>query len=246
MVRLFKIMLWLAGIFAMLLILAVGILCCLAYSAIDERPFDVAVRIPDMNASAGVYRKLDVAGTLMSAFKGRKKGEGADKAKTVELNEREVNAMIVSALVFAEQAMPEKGGEKELRDAYFSEGAFTVLLSKKIKFKTPFGTYLNLKITFVPGIRNSHFIAEARGIKVGSLDFPVSSLKNKIDGELYNIEKSPDGQAVLDIVSELKVEKGKMTVVYSPGKLLKYMMKKGLVDGGGMIGGGSGSLSGKE
>ena len=234
MVKLFKVMLWLAGIFAVLLILTVGILCFLAYSAIDKKPFDVPVKIPDMAASASVYKKLDLAGTLISAFKGNKKGVAADKSKTVELNEKEVNAMMISAVIFAEQAMSGKGGEKELRDAYFSEGAFTILISKKIKFKTPFGSYLNLKITFVPGIKDNHFSAEARGIKVGSLDCPVSSLKSKIDGELYYIEKSPEGLAVLDIVSEFTVEQGKMKIVYSPEKLLKYMMKKGLLDGSGL------------
>ena len=108
----------------------------------------------------------------------------------------------------------------------------------------PFGSYLNLKVTFVPGIRNSHLTAAARGIKVGSLDFPVAYIKDKIDGELYKIEKSPDGQAILGIVSELKVEKDKLTIVYSPEKLLKYMTDKGLVDGGSMPGGAS--LPGKE
>jgi hypothetical protein len=232
---LFRIILWLAGIFAVLLILTVGIICYLGYSAIDKKPFDVPVKIPDMAASASVYKKLDLAGTLLSAFKGNKKGVAADKVKRVELDEKEVNAMMISAVIFAEQAMSGKGGEKELRDAYFSEGAFTILMSKKIKFKNPFGSYLNLKITFVPGIKDNHFSAEARGIKVGSLDFPVSSLKNKIDGEIYYIEKSPEGQAILDIVSEFKVEKGKMTIAYNPEKLLKYIMKKGLLNGGGNI-----------
>ena len=77
------------------------------------------------------------------------------------------------------------------------------------------------------------------------MDFPVSYIKDKIDIELYNAEKSPNGQAVLNIVSELKVEKDKMTIVYSPEKLLKLMMEKGLLDGGGMIGAG-GSAPGKD
>ena len=237
MMKLFRIMLWLAGIFAMLLLVAIGILCYLAYEALDEKPLDVPVKIPDMNASASVYKKLDLAGTLMSAFKKHKKDEPAGKTKTVELNEKEVNAMLISALIFAEQALSGKSGEKELRDAYFADGAFTVLVSKNIKFKTPFGSYLNMRITFVPGIQNNHFKVEARGIKIGSLDFPVSYIKNNIDVELYKIEKSPDGQAFLGIVSELKVEKDKMTIVYSPDKLLGFMMQKGLLDGGGMLGG---------
>ena len=239
MIRLFKIFLWLAGIFAMLLIITIGTIGYLAYTVIDEKPLDVPVKIPDMDASASVYRKLDIAGTLISAFKGHKKGGAADKAKTVELNEKEVNAMLTSSLILAEQVMPAKDGVKELRDAYFSDGAFTVLVSKKIDYKTPFGSYLNLRITFVPLIQNSHLNAEVRGLKIGALDFPVSYIKDKIDGELYKVEKSPDGQAVLGIVSELKVEKGKLTLSYNPEKLLNFMMKKGLVDGGGILGGAS-------
>ena len=238
-------MLWLAGIFAILLLLTFGTISYLAYKAIDEKPFDVPVKIPDMNASASVYKKLDLAGTLISAFKKHKKGAGVEKAKTVELNDKEVNAILISTLIFAQEAMSGKNGVKELRDVYFSEGAFTVMLSKNIKFKTPFGTYLNFKITFVPGIQNSHFSAEAREIKIGSLDFPVSYIKDQIDGELYKIEKSPNGQHILGIVSELKVEKGKMTIVYSPEKLLKLMMEKGLLAGGGMNGGDA-SLPEKE
>ena len=142
MMKLFRIMLWLAGIFAMLLLVAIGILCYLAYEALDEKPLDVPVKIPDMNASASVYKKLDLAGTLMSAFKKHKKDEPAGKTKTVELNEKEVNAMLISALIFADQALSGKGGEKELRDASFAGGAFTVLVSKNINFKMPFGSAL--------------------------------------------------------------------------------------------------------
>jgi hypothetical protein len=237
MIKLFKIFLWLAVIVAVLLFAALGIIGFLAYKVMDEKPIAVPERIPDMNASASVYRKLDIAGTLISAFKGHKKGGAPEKVKTLELNEKEVNAMLISSLILAEQAMPGKDGVKELRDAYFSDGAFTVLLSRDIKYKTPFGSYLNLRITFVPGIKDSHLSAEAKGLKIGSLDFPVSYIKDKIDWELYKIEKSPDGQAVLGIISELKVEKGKLTISYSPEKLLNLMMTKGLVDGSGMIGG---------
>jgi hypothetical protein len=237
MFKLIKIMIWTAALFIMFLIATCGIICYLAYSVIEQRPFDVPVRIPDMNASASVYRKLDLAGTLLSAFKNPKKRGDADKAKEVELNGNEVNAMLISGLVFAEQAMAGKDGGKELRDAYFARGAFTVMLSKKIIFKTPFGSYLNLGITFVPGIRNRHFSAEAKGIRIGSIDIPVSALKNKIDSALYKMEKTPDGEAILDIVSELKVEEDKLTIVYSPEKLLKYMMKKGYLGGDGMSGG---------
>ena len=226
-----------AVIFAMLLFAALGIICFLAYKVMDEKPLAIPGRIPDMNASASVYRKLDIAGTLISAFKGQKKGGAPEKVKTLELTEKEVNAMLISSLILAEQAMPGKDGVKELRDAYFSDGAFTVLLSRDVKYKTPFGSYLNLTITFVPGIKDSHLSAEARGIKIGSLDFPFSYIKDKIDWELYKVEKSPDGQAVLGIISELKVEKGKLTISYSPEKLLNFMMKKGLIDGGGMLGG---------
>lgn len=237
--KLFKVFFWIAGIFAILLILSFGIISYLAYRVIDEKPFDIPAKVPDMNASASVYKKLDLVGTLMSAFKKQKKGAAAEKAKTVELNEKEVNAVIVSTLIFAEQAMPGKGPAKELRDAYFSSGAFTVMVSKKMILNTPFGNYLNFKFTFVPEIKNSHLTVEARGIKIGSVDFPLSYIKDKIDGEVYNIEKSPDGQAILGIVSELKVEKEKMTVVYNPDKLLKFMMDKGMMNGGGMIGGGA-------
>jgi hypothetical protein len=245
MIKLFKIMLWLAGISVMLLIVAVGAVCCLAYMAIDEKPFDVPVRMPDMDASASVYRKLDLTNVLMSSFKKHKKGEAVDKAKKVELNGKEVNAMLISALVFAEQALSGKGGAKELRDASFADGAFTVLVSKNINFKTPFGSYLNLKVTFVPGIQDGHFKAEARGLRIGSLDFPVSLIKDNIDVELYRVEKSPDGQAVLDVVSGLNVEKDKLTIVYSPEKLLGFIMQKGLMNGDAMLGGGV-PLQGKE
>lgn len=237
-------MLWMAGIFTLLLIVSIGTLCYLAYSVIDEKPIVIPVKMPDMNASASVYKKLDLAGTLISAFKGHKKGTAVEKAKTVELNEKEVNAMLISALIFAEQAMPAKDGVKELRDAYFSDGAFTVMVSKKMNFKTPFGTYLNLRITFVPGIQNNHFTADVRGLRVGSLNIPVSCIKDNIDTELYKAEKSPDMQTLLKIVSELKVEKEKMTIVYNPDKLLKFMMDKGLLNGGMNVGGAS--LPGKE
>jgi hypothetical protein len=230
-------MFWLAGVFVILLIMAFGTLAYLAYRVIDEKPIYVPEKIPDMDSSASVYKKLDLAGALMSSFKKQRKGAAADKARTVELTEQEVNAVLISTLVFAQQAMSGKDGANELRDAFFYDGAFTLMLSRKMNFKTPFGSYLNLKVTFVPGIKDNHLSAEARGIRIGDLDVPVSFIRDNIAIELYKVEKSPEGQAVLDIVSELKVEKGKMTIVYSPDKLLKLMMQKGLVDGG-MLGGG--------
>ena len=233
-----KVLLWLTGIFFVVLIITLGFLWWFASSVISEKPFEISIRVPDMQTSASAMKKLDISGKLSSTLQdGGSLKSARDKPETIEFTENEVNALLTTG--FTMQMASNQGVEQEIRDVFFKDGALTVLISKKIVVSNPLGKYLNIKVSFVPGIQNHHFYITPKAVSVGSLGFPESAVQGKLSNELAVFEQTEGGQAILNIITELKLEKGKLTAIYSPAKLIEYMQGRGM---GGMLGSGVGPM----
>ncbi|HCE44555.1 MAG TPA: hypothetical protein DET40_13495 [Lentisphaeria bacterium] len=251
-----KVLLWIAGIFSVMLIMALGLLWWFASSVISEKPFEISIRVPDMQTTASAMKKLDINDKLVSVLGGRddsiERGSESDgqvgrvnlkkleKIETIELTENEVNALLTTGMTM--QMASSQGADQEFRDAYFKDGALTVMISKKVIVGNPFGKYLNIKVSFVPGIQNHHFYVIPKAVSVGSIGFPESAVQGRLSSELAMLEQTEDGQAVLNVISELKLEKGRMTIIYSPARLVEFIQARGM-GMGGMLGGGVGALA---
>ncbi|HBC87436.1 MAG TPA: hypothetical protein DCZ94_10815 [Lentisphaeria bacterium] len=227
---------WLGIAFFVLMVMLIGFLWWFAASLIDVKPFDIPMRLPDMKAQASATAKFNFTDKLASALAGDSTGCKTGKDETIELTEDEVNALIITGI--SEQAIIGQG-EQELRDAFFKNGIFTIMLSKKIGFSTPFGEYVNISVSFIPGIQNRHLFVIPKGFSLGSLSLPESMIQGRISDDLAAAEQTEYGEALLEIISEMKVEDGKFRITYSPDKLFQFMMDNGLGKaGGGLLGGG--------
>ncbi len=236
--KLFKVLLWLAAIFFVMMLIFIGVLWWFTASLIDQKPFEFDVKVPDMQDSASAMRKVNIGEKLAAAMTEKPGGGRSDEMEKIELTENEVNALLVTGITMQ---MAAKGGDQEFRNAYFRDGMLTILLSKDMGFSTPFGKYLNITLSFVPGISNGHMSILPGRIAVGRLGVPEYVIKGRLSEEISAVEKTEVGQAVLSIVSELKMEKGKLTIVYSPRKLVQFIQEKGSMGAGGLLGAGLGS-----
>jgi len=231
-----------AGIFIVFLIISLGFLWWLASNVISEKPFDMPGGIPDMQTSASAMQKINIGEKVSAVLKDKTAGKSVpDKLETIELTENEVNALLKTGLIM--QMASKQGADQEVRDAFFKDGALTILISKKIAAGNPFGKYFNIRASFVPEIRNHRFQVVLKAVSAGSISFPESIVQGRLSSELAVLEQTENGQAVLNIISELKLENGRMTLVYSPVKLGEYLQGRGM-GMGGMLGGGVGGIGG--
>lgn len=204
---------------------------------ISEKPFDMSGGIPDMQTSASAMQKINIGEKVSSVLKDKTAGKGVpDKPETIELTENEVNALLKTGLIM--QMASKQEADQEVRDAFFKDGALTILISKKIAAGNPFGKYFNIRASFVPEIRNHHFQVVLKAVSAGSISFPESIVQGRLSSELAVLEQTENGQAVLNIISELKLGNGRMTLVYSPVKLVEYLQGRGMNMGGMLVGGG--------
>jgi hypothetical protein len=192
-----------------------------------------------MQASSSAMKKLNIAEKINAMMLDGTVGTG-DKLETIVLDEKEVNAILVYGMTMDMAAKQDL--DRDLKDVMFNDGAFTVMISKKIWISSPFGQYLNIKVVFVPGIQNRHFYVVPRNMNIGSLGLPESLVQGRISKELSMVEQTETGQAVLGIISELKLEKGRLTITYSPKKLVSYINENSM-GAGGLLGGGLGGMN---
>lgn len=228
-----KIILSVLVFLALLFFIFAGIVIYFASALIDNTPFEIKQRDPDQKAlisAAGKFQlqfREDTVKDSLSAFLGL-----SNKFIVLEFTEDEVNALIDSAIAGQKIYYSGKSGEEThgIYDLYFKEGAFTILYSKKLKISTPFGSYLNIRVVVVPGIKDGHYTAQAHYCSVGSIKLPASLINKKISQILPRVEENEKAKAVLKVVSELKVEDGKLKVSCRPAEfsmfLLEYSLNK--------------------
>ncbi len=239
--KLLKIFLLLAAIFLVFMIILLGFLWWFGSSLISKKPYETVFKLPDLAAQISVEMKLNFQDKLIAALAEEKKKESYGKDETIELTEEEVNALIIYGLENQKKMLAED--ERQLRDAYFKNGIFTVMLSKELGFGTPFGRYINITISFVPGIKDRHLYVLPKSFSMGKLGMPKAFVQGRMSSDCANIEQTLYGQMILDVVTEFTVEDGKVRIVYNPDKLFEFMMDKGIRKTGNLLGGGLGGMT---
>jgi len=159
--------------------------------------------------------------------------------KTVTLTKGEANALLDYAVVEGRKYLKQKLPLITLSDAYFDKGFLYVSATYKNVFSTPFGRYLNMHITLLPGVENKHIVLNVKNLKVGSMIVSGQSLQKKLDEGLIDFEKTEDGRMFIEVVSKLDVQKESVTISFNPQKMTMMLLKSLQ---GGATGSGGGEI----
>ncbi len=150
---------------------------------------------------------------------------------TLLFTKDEVNAFIDSALSADKINTEIKGlSDKEelikVYDAFFKDGRFTLKISVDPEINSPFGKYCNIVIVFTPQVIDHHLEFELHSTNVGSISLPVTYLKNSINNQLRMYEQSEDGEALLSILTNLKIDNDSFELKYDLQKLSVFTLDK--------------------
>ena len=149
-----------------------------------------------------------------------------ENEKTITLNKSELNTLIDYSVMGGREYLKQKFPAATISNAYFKDGKLFVDASYKNSFSTPFGQYINMKITFIPGVSNHHISLRITNLKVGSMLISGSNLQKEIDKAIVDFEKTEDGKMIIDVVKKLDIQKESVTVTFNPQKLMMMLIQQ--------------------
>jgi len=193
----------------------------------DDKPLEEVAKNPDPDKMVSIAEKfgidqkesgdqqemvMQLLNTLM------------ETSKTVTLSKEETNALLDYAVVGGREYLKQKFPSVSLSNAYFDNGCLYVAASYKNTFSTPFGQYLNMKITIIPGVKENHISLSVKNLEVGSITVSGNSLQTKLDEGIADFEKTKDGKMFLEVVSHLDVKQESVTITFNPQKMTMTLL----------------------
>ena len=193
----------------------------------DAKPLENVLKQPDEQQLVSISKKfginedtdskeniqMQLLNTLMS------------NEKTITLNKDELNTLIDYSVMGGREYLKQKFPAATISNAYFQDGKLFVDASYKNSFSTPFGQYINMHITFIPGVSNHHISLRITNLKVGSMLISGSNLQKEVDKAIVDFEKTDDGKMVIEVVKKLDVQKDSVSVTFNPQKLMMMMIQ---------------------
>ena len=225
-------------LFGIILIIAVVLWAASVF--FDEKPFEEVAKNPDPEKMVSIAEKFGIdqnsSGGDQQEIAMQLLNTLMETSKTITLTKEETNALLDFAVVGGREYLKQKFPSVTLGDAYFDNGALYVSASYKSNFSTPFGQYLNMQMTLIPGVKDNHISLKVKNLKVGSVTVSGDSLQEKLDEGISDFENSKDGQEFLDIVSRLDVKQDAVTLTFNPQKMTMTLLNgMGAGDGNGGI-----------
>lgn len=110
-----------------------------------------------------------------------------------------------------------------LNSGSFNSGIFTLSLTQKIPYRTPFGSYLNFMIKAVPEIKNSKLSIGICSFELGKLKVPAPFLNFILKMEGNRINDLKEIKKLVNAIKELKTSKDGVSIVYYPDRLSQYL-----------------------
>ncbi len=172
--------------------------------------------------------KLDL-GKMLEKIDLGKVMNALSKPGSVTLNKGEVNALIDSAFTveIADRLRKSNDPSKpRIYDAKFDNGEFTVKMTVDSHIPTPFGSYCNIEVVFIPQVIDHHLQLNLTASKIGSLPLPVSYFENIIASQISLYEQTQDGKDVLSVITSLKIDKKEVVLDYDGQCLSPILIRK--------------------
>ena len=148
------------------------------------------------------------------------------KPGSLTLSKGEVNALIATAFSADKVGNFQESRETKVYDAWFDNGRFTIKLTLDSKIPTPFGSYCDIQIVFVPQVIDHHLKLDLYSAKIGTISCPVSYFKDLIDTQLLIYEQSDEGKQILEMIDSLEIDEDKVVLEYNFQSLSMFILDK--------------------
>ena len=145
----------------------------------------------------------------------------------ITLNRKEINALIDA--VFTEEqtrTTDNKTFKNRIYDAWFKDGRFTLKLTVKSETPTPFGSYCNIEVVFIPQVLEHHLKLDLCSAKIGEYNIPTERVKPFINEELAQFEQTDNGQQLLGFIKSLTVSNNSAELEYDLRNLSGFLLDK--------------------
>ena len=238
-----KIFLTVLAVLLLLCVLIITTACILSSMLLDKRPFVKNLTPPSPELVASAFSKISTSMAEGSSSEkdssntsGNPLGSLMNLAMDVPaeliLDANEVNAIFYGMISnddgFGQSSGIPAAGDtpiKELTKLELKDGEIYIEYPLKLKFNTPFGSYINLQCEVIPEIKNNRLFVKVVNFKAGSFSISGKHLQEKVDSAVIVAEKDKQLQQVLDIVQELKVTNDSAIIRYSRAKLAVLLLQ---------------------
>jgi uncharacterized protein YpmS len=159
----------------------------------DEKPLEEVAKNPDPDKMVSIAEKFGLdqqGGGDQQEMMMQLLNTLMETSKTISLSKSETNALLDYAVVGGREYLKQKFPFVILADAYFDNGCLYVSASYKNTFSTPFGQYLNMKMTLIPGVENNHISLKVKKLDVGVINVSGESLQQMLDEVIDDFERT--------------------------------------------------------
>ena len=194
----------------------------------DNKPLENVLKQPDEQQLVSIAKKFGVNENVDSEenIQMQLLNTLMSNEKTITLNKDELNTLIDYSVMGGREYLKQKFPAATIANAYFKDGKLFIDASYKNSFSTPFGQYINMHITFIPGISNRHISLKITNLKLGSILVSGTNLQKEIDNAITDFEKTEDGKMIIDVVTKLNIQKESVTLTFNPQKLTMMLIQQ--------------------
>ena len=218
-----KIVFWILGIMLVLMLIPVVVAAWICAALLDPQPLPARDCQPDFSQYESCIKKFQIR---------QEEGESLEAAmikdKTVQLTKAEVNAVLDSLTAGARGYLAVRLPDTTICDVRFEKGALYADVSQKAAFSTPFGNFMNMKITIIPRIENQHLFLDVKKLSVGTMQLSGDWVQKYIDKDLKNFEKSDNGQMIVSMLKGLQLGDDYVKVTFNPMQVNMFLMQQAL------------------
>ena len=114
---------------------------------------------------------------------------------------------------------------------YYDKGVFHVTYMKDTKIKTPFGSYVKIKVAATPEITKNKEIIKVHKATVGKFSISPDKVEKRAEFELEKRKDNKYFKRAREIIISAKVnEDHSITITYYPNKLGRQLLGKVMID----------------
>lgn len=203
--------------------IAISIFCL--YLAISKEPFQLSI-----NSNSSISSMFELKNTIQTEYEFIFSKTITDNRK-VTFSAQEINSAFnlylrANQLSFLiKQPVSLQNNDLELRGGRYENGAFTLLMSQKMPFKTPLGDYLNFYIIAEPSIKDNNLKILIQKCKIGSLPIPSFAINYMLKERNSDINNVKEVKLLVSAVEELVTQVDSVTITYNPKKLSEFISK---------------------
>ena len=152
-----------------------------------------------------------------------RKGKDLISERTLALTKEEMDSLL-NVSISAKDTYGENEQENyNVEGITFSGKEFIIDISIKLKYKTPFGSFINLHFKVIPSIADDNLEIEVLKTKIGDMTIPSSIINYLIASSNDKIENNKTVKSLLETVKTFSIENDRLLIKYIPAEMLNFI-----------------------